>query len=106
MAFGMRRGEAVALQWSDIDDGKDTGAPTITISKNAVMDKAQPTGRLIKQTKTGEIRAVPISEATLQMLQELKQETERIGGTEWIHMYSNRATACGMSAGETITSRA
>ena len=26
---GMRRGEAVALQWSDIDDGKDTGAPTI-----------------------------------------------------------------------------
>ncbi len=74
---GMRRGEAVALQWSDIDDGKDTGAPTITISKNAVMDKSQPTGRLIKQTKTGEIRAVPISEATLQMLRELKQETER-----------------------------
>ena len=74
---GMRRGEAVALQWSDIDDGKDTGAPTITISKNAVMDKSQTTGRLIKQTKTGEIRTVPISEATLQMLQELKQETER-----------------------------
>lgn len=73
---GMRRGEAVALQWSDIDEGKDTGAPMITISKNAVVDKSQPDGRLIKETKTGETRVIPISETTLKMLKDLKHETE------------------------------
>lgn len=69
---GMRRGEAVALQWSDIDEN----APSITISKNAVVDKSQPTGRVIKDTKTGETRVIPISETTLKMLQDLKTETE------------------------------
>ena len=79
---GMRRGEAVALQWSDIDEGKTTGTPMITVSKNAIVDKSQPTGRLIKETKTGETRVIPVSEATLHLLHELKHETEQNMGVK------------------------
>lgn len=77
LVTGMRRGEAVALQWNDIDNGKESGAPSITVSKNATVDKSQPNGRLIKETKTGETRIIPISESTLAMLYELKAETEK-----------------------------
>lgn len=70
---GMRRGEAVALQWSDINEGDN---PSITVSKNAIVDKAQDNGRLIKGTKTGKTRVIPISETTLKMLKDLKAETE------------------------------
>lgn len=77
LVTGMRRGEAVALQWSDINDGKETGVPMITVSKNAVVDKAQESGRLIKETKTGEFREIPITGTMLQMLHDLKRETER-----------------------------
>lgn len=79
---GMRRGEAVALQWSDIDEGKTSGTPMITVSKNAIVDKSQPSGRLIKETKTGETRVIPISEATLNLLHALKRETEQNMGVK------------------------
>lgn len=77
LVTGMRRGEAVALQWKDIDNGKESGSPSITVSKNATVDKSQPDGRLIKETKTGETRIIPISESTLKMLEDLKTETEK-----------------------------
>ena len=77
LVTGMRRGEAVALQWADIDDGKAGGMPSITVSKNAIVDKSQPNGRLIKETKTGETRVIPITETTLKMLHELKRDTEQ-----------------------------
>lgn len=77
LVTGMRRGEAVALKWEDIDNGKESGTPSITVSKNATADKSQPDGRLIKETKTGETRVIPISESTLAMLYELKAETEK-----------------------------
>lgn len=77
LVTGMRRGEAVALKWEDIDNGKESGAPSITVSKNATADKSRPDGRLIKETKTGETRVIPISESTLAMLYELKAETEK-----------------------------
>ena len=76
LVTGMRRGEAVALQWSDINTGRDGGSPSITVSKNAVVDKGQDNGRLIKNTKTGETRIIPITETTVKMLDELKRETE------------------------------
>ena len=80
LVTGMRRGEAVALQWSDIDTGKNGGTPSITVRKNAVVDKAQPNGRLIKDTKTGETRVIPITETTVKMLLELKADTENTMG--------------------------
>lgn len=76
LVTGMRRGEAVALQWSDIDDGKKSGTPSITVSKSATADKAQENGRLIKATKTGETRVIPITESTVKMLEDLKKDTE------------------------------
>ena len=80
LVTGMRRGEAVALQWSDIDTGRNGGTPSITVRKNAVVDKTQQNGRLIKDTKTGETRVIPITETTVKMLLELKAETESIMG--------------------------
>ncbi len=77
LVTGLRRCEAVALQWSDIDDGKESGSPSITVSKSAVADKSQENGRLIKETKTGEVRTIPITETTVKMLYDLKHETER-----------------------------
>ena len=81
LVTGMRRGEAVALQWSDIDNGKESGTPSITVSKSATADKSQENGRLIKATKTGETRVIPITESTVKMLEDLKKDTEQqLGG--------------------------
>lgn len=77
LVTGMRRGEAVALQWSDIDDGKKIGYPAISVSKSVVVDKNAPDGRRVKGTKTGQNRVIPITETTLQMLMELKRATEK-----------------------------
>lgn len=76
LVTGMRRGEAVALQWMDIDDGKISGSPSIVVRKNAIIDKSQENGRRIKSTKTGETRVIPITEATVKMLDDLKADTE------------------------------
>lgn len=70
---GMRRGEAVALTWSDIDEEKKT----VSISKNVVVDKNSPNGRQIKGTKTDEPRIVHIPDNMLVLLKQLRMEQEK-----------------------------
>ena len=70
---GMRRGEAVALTWADVNMEQ----MTITISKSAVIDKDQPTGRGIKGTKTGDTRVIPMRPEVCDVLKELKADQEK-----------------------------
>lgn len=70
---GMRRGEAVALQWKDIDEEH----MTITVSKSATLDKSKPNGRDIKSTKTGEARVIPLHPDVLPLLKDLKTDMEK-----------------------------
>ena len=65
---GLRRGEAVGLKWSDIDAKR----LQLNISRSVCSDKTQPTGMLIKGTKTGESRYVPILQELYDMFVEFK----------------------------------
>lgn len=69
---GLRRGEAVGLQWGDIDADK----LTITVQRNVTIDKNSPDKYHIGATKTGEERTVPISPRVLTLLGELKREQQ------------------------------
>lgn len=69
---GLRRGEACALQWRDIDPAK----LTLRIERNITIDKTQPEKYLIGKTKTGEGRTVPISRRVYGLLMQLKREQE------------------------------
>jgi integrase len=68
-ALGCRRGEILALKWSDIDPNSGV----VTISKSASKTKA---GLEVKSPKNGKTRFVRISVATLQVLQEHKAQIE------------------------------
>ena len=65
---GCRRGELVALEWSDIDF--DTGV--LTVSKSAYQIKGEPTK--IKDTKTHKSRKVALPDYCLNMLHALEIE--------------------------------
>ena len=65
---GCRRGELVALEWSDIDF--DTGV--LTVSKSAYQTKGEPTK--IKDTKTHKSRKVALPDYCLNMLHALEIE--------------------------------
>ena len=69
---GLRRGEAVALQWGDIDPEK----LTITIQRNVTIDKSSPDKIHVGPTKTGETRTVPVPPRVLALLMALKQEQQ------------------------------
>lgn len=69
---GLRRGEAVALQWGDIDPDKQT----ITVQRNVTIDKDSPEKYHVGATKTGEIRTVPILPRVLALLAALKREQQ------------------------------
>lgn len=71
-ATGARRGEACALRWSDIDS-KDG---TLTIDESVV---ASPGGAEVKSPKTrASIRVVAVDDGTLQMLDRLQREQQRL----------------------------
>lgn len=71
-ATGMRRGEACALRWSDIDDERGM----LTVDEAAITAKA---GAIVKSPKTrASIRKVACDEATLRLLQELRMEQQRL----------------------------
>lgn len=65
---GLRRGEAVALQWGDIDANN----LTVSITKSICSDKSSPTKMKIKETKTGETRKVALLPVVNQMLDSYK----------------------------------
>lgn len=69
---GVRRGEAVGLQWGDID----FEAMSISVQRNVTPDRDAPDRMHIGATKTGETRTVPVSRRVLEMLLELKRERE------------------------------
>lgn len=69
---GLRRGEAVGLQWGDIDGEK----LTLSISRNVSVDTHSPDKMHIGSTKTGEDRVVPISFRLYGLLKSFKQEQE------------------------------
>lgn len=69
---GLRRGEACALQWRDVDSNK----LELSIVRNVTIDKNGENGLSIGKTKTGESRVVPISARLEKMLSDLKEERE------------------------------
>ncbi len=72
LTTGLRRGEAVGLQWGDIDTDK----LTITVTRNVTIDRDSPDKLHIGATKTGEDRIVPISPRVLALLAALKEEQQ------------------------------
>lgn len=69
---GLRRGEALALTWADIDPDE----LTITVCKNVTVDKNSPDGFSVGSTKTGKSRTVPLSTRVYGLLMQLKRERE------------------------------
>lgn len=69
---GLRRGEAVALQWGDLDAKK----LELAVLRNVTLDKAAENGLHVGKTKTGESRVVPVSARLCSLLSKLKQEQE------------------------------
>lgn len=69
---GLRRGEAVGLQWGDLDGEK----LTLSISRNVSIDKESSDKMHIGSTKTGEDRVVPISLRLYGLLMSFKREQE------------------------------
>lgn len=67
---GLRRGEAVGLQWGDISADK----LTLTIQRNVTIDKDAPEKYHIGNTKGKEARTVPISHRVYALLMQLKAE--------------------------------
>ena len=61
---GLRRGEAVGLQWGDINPDK----LTIFVQRNVTIDRKSPDKYHIGATKTGESRTVPIPPRVLALL--------------------------------------
>ena len=73
---GLRRGEAIGLQWGDIDAEK----LSLSISRNVTIDKDSPEKYHVGSTKTGETRTVPLSPRVYSLLMNLKREQEeRLG---------------------------
>ena len=69
---GMRRGECMGLKWRDIDE-KDC---TLSIEHN--VSYTPESGVIVSTPKTANsIRTIPIMPSTLQLLQQLKQETQQ-----------------------------
>lgn len=67
---GLRRGEAVGLQWGDISADK----LTLTIQRNVTIDKNAADKYHMGSTKGKEARTVPLSRRVYVLLMELKQE--------------------------------
>lgn len=69
---GLRRGEALALTWADVDPDK----LTVTVCKNVTIDKNAPEKYQVGSTKTGKARVVPLSTRVYGLLVQLKREWE------------------------------
>lgn len=89
---GLRRGEAVGLQWGDIDADK----LTITVQRNVTIDTGSADKYHVGATKTGETRTVPISPRVLALLGALKQEQQARFGAVMLptaYIFSSAADA-------------
>lgn len=77
---GMRRGEIIALEWSDLKGNM------LTISKSRKREKS---GEVTGDTKTSTIRQILIDDATLKILHKWKKEQFRLYGRLDI-MFNNK----------------
>lgn len=75
---GLRRGEAVGLQWGDIDREK----LKIKVVRNITMDKNAPNKIHVGKTKTGTERTLYVPAELCEMLCQLRAEREAAIGTE------------------------
>ena len=72
MSCGLRRGEAVGLQWRDVDwDHK-----RLYIRRNVTVDKSSPSHYHIGATKSKQQRTVMLTDKLIELLLELKAEHE------------------------------
>lgn len=71
---GMRRGEILALQWSDVD----LDAGILTVARATEQTRAH--GVRIKETKTGAVRKIQMPALLIEELRRYRQETGRIAG--------------------------
>ena len=78
---GLRRGEAIGLQWGDIDKDK------VTIRRNVTEDKNSEDKRHVGPTKTKEGRTVYFGIGLLSLLQQFKHEQESKYGSLLPHAY-------------------
>ena len=69
---GLRRGEAIALQWRDLNAKK----LELSVVRNVTIDKESEGGLHIGKTKTGESRTVPVSKRLCSLLLAFKQSQE------------------------------
>jgi len=69
---GMRRGECIGLKWGDVDET----ACAIKVERNVTYT---PQGGIIVSTPktSNSVRTIPIMPTTLQLLQQLKRQTQR-----------------------------
>ena len=77
---GLRRGEAVGLQWGDIDPDE----LKITVQRNVTIDKSSVDKYHIGSTKTGVTRSVPISPRVYSLLMTFKREQEQKSGASFM----------------------
>lgn len=69
---GIRRGECMGLKWKDVNEA----AGTICIERNVTY--TPESGVLVNTPKTiNSIRTIPVIPSTMQLLQRLKEETQR-----------------------------
>jgi integrase len=80
LTSGLRRGEALALQWDDID----FDASTVSISKALVQVNGVPTMSKPKTQKS--YRTIALGEGTVQALRahRRRQTEERLAADEWV----------------------
>lgn len=73
LTTGLRRGEAIGLQWGDIDADK----LTVSVNRSVSIDRTSPDKQHIGTPKTEEsIRTVPITQRVYALLMTLKREQE------------------------------
>lgn len=73
---GVRRGEGLALTWADYDAGRRE----LTISKSVTLTGNPGAETIVKETKTGKARRVPVCDALSAALESRRREvTEQYG---------------------------
>lgn len=80
LGLGLRRGEAVALQWQDITTSAD-GTHSLVVRRNVTMDKNAASKLHIGETKTGEERTLRLTNRIYSLLMALKQEQRTVYGS-------------------------
>lgn len=75
---GLRRGEAVGLQWGDLNAEK----LELSVLRNVTIDASEESKIHIGSTKTGESRVVPVSRRLYGLLMAFKREQKEKYGAE------------------------